>query len=365
MSNESCCCNSAATDTCSDEGNSKVTKERWVVGYKSTNAGPIPQVSTQLQFADTLGSWNARWGIGRMQYAVSPGLYCVGEPDEHSHVLVTANYKMTFDRLRQELAGMNVWILVLDTKGINVWCAAGKGTFGTDELINRIQTVQLDQIVAHRNLILPQLGAPGVAAHTVQKQTGFHVIYGPVRAKDIEAFIRDGLSATKEMREVKFTAADRLVLTPMEVVGSIKPTVIIFGVLFILNAIGLGHYGLTDLYAYLGAIFVGGVLTPVLLPWIPGRAFSVKGLLLGLLWAVGVNIINGWPGTPTYGWLKAIAYLLILPAIAAYSSMNFTGASTFTSLSGVDKEMKIALPAMILAVFSGVVLLLISDFLLI
>lgn len=365
MSNGCCACNSPNAGTCGGEGNTKNAKETWIVGYKTTNAGAIPLVSTELKFADTCGAWKARWGIGRMDYAIDPGLYCVGNPDEQSNVLVTANYKMTFDRLRCELTGMDVWILVLDTKGINVWCAAGKGTFGTDELVNRIALTQLGSIVAHRNLILPQLGASGVKAHEVLKQSGFRVNYGPVRAKDIKEYINNDMKATDEMREVKFTAIDRLVLTPMEIVGAIKPTIIVLGVLFIINAIGLGHYGLVDLYAYLGAIFLGCVLAPVLLPFIPGRAFSFKGMLLGIIWAVGVGLLNGWPDSAQYGWLKAIAYLLILPAVSAYCCMNFTGASTYTSLSGVDREMKFALPAMILALFFGAVLLLINDFLLI
>jgi CO dehydrogenase/acetyl-CoA synthase gamma subunit (corrinoid Fe-S protein) len=70
---------------------------------------------------------------------------------------------------------------VLDTQGINVWCAAGKGTFGTDELVHRIEATQLHDVVRHRVLILPQLGAPGVAAHDVKKRSGFTIEYGPVR----------------------------------------------------------------------------------------------------------------------------------------------------------------------------------------
>jgi len=66
----------------------------------------------------------------RMSYAISPGLYAVGNPTKESDVFVSANYKLSFDVLRRELKGFNAWILVLDTKGINVWCAAGKGTFG-------------------------------------------------------------------------------------------------------------------------------------------------------------------------------------------------------------------------------------------
>ena len=69
-----------------------------------------------------------------MNYKVDPGLYALGAPDADSPVLVSANFKMSFDLLREALPGRNAWILVLDTDGINVWCAAGKGTFGTEEL---------------------------------------------------------------------------------------------------------------------------------------------------------------------------------------------------------------------------------------
>ena len=109
-----------------------VFEQPWVTGRITTAAGDIPQVATKLSFQDTLGSWKCRWSIGRMNYMVDPGLYAVGQPDETSPVLVTANYKMTFDRLREQLGGLNLWIVVLDTDGVNVWCAAGKGTFGTD-----------------------------------------------------------------------------------------------------------------------------------------------------------------------------------------------------------------------------------------
>ena len=335
---------------------------KWITGYMNTAAGEVPRISTKLDFSDTWGSWKCRWSIGRMDYKVEPGVYCVGNPDDKAPVLVTANYKMTFDRLREQLSGLNLWILVLDTDGVNVWCAAGKGTFGTEELVNRIAAVNLTKTVAHRTVILPQLGAVGVAAHEAAKQSGFHVIYGPIRASDIKAFLSAGMIAAEEMRTIRFNLADRIMLTPMEVVISIKPIIIVFGVFFILNAVGLGHYDMIDLYALLGAILVGSVITPVLLPWIPGKAFSFKGFLLGLLWAVGINLINGFPPVPVYGWLKAAAYILIIPSISAFCSMNFTGSSTFTSLSGVDKEMKIALPSMLFATFMGIILLLANDF---
>jgi CO dehydrogenase/acetyl-CoA synthase gamma subunit (corrinoid Fe-S protein) len=126
-----------------------------------------------------------RWAMGRLHYTVEPGLYALGNPDDKSPVLLTTNYKMSFDKLREALPRRDSWILILDTKGINVWCASGKGTFGTAELVSRIQLNGLDQIVSHRELILPQLSGPGVAAHLVRKSSGFKVIYGPIRATGI------------------------------------------------------------------------------------------------------------------------------------------------------------------------------------
>ncbi len=322
----------------------------------------ITQTSTELTMHDIFGAWKVRWGINRMNYKVEPGLYSVGNPDSNSPVLVTANYKLSFDSLRKELDSLKAWILVLDTKGINVWCAAGKGTFGTTELLNRIAIVQLDKIVAHKNLILPQLGASGVSAHEVLKYSGFRVNYGPVRAEDIREFIDAGSRATTEMRTVRFSIYDRLVLTPVELVNSLKMSLMIFGVLFVLNLMGLGPFGLVDFYGYEGALIVGCVLTPLLLPWIPGRAFAWKGWLLGFIWAVSVNMLNGWPLVPQYSLLRAIGYLLIFPSVSAFFAMNFTGSSTFTSFSGVLKEMKIALPAIIISIFLGSVLILINSF---
>ena len=82
-----------------------------------------------------------------MNYLVPAGLYAIGEPTAEAPVVVTANYKMSFDLVRRELSGRNVFLLVLETFGINVWCAAGKGSFGTDELVQRIASSGLARVV--------------------------------------------------------------------------------------------------------------------------------------------------------------------------------------------------------------------------
>ena len=124
--------------------------------FVGTPAGSVPKVHTALTFRDHLGTVRARVGIARNQNKVNPGLYCVGTPSSDSPVLVTANYKLSFDMLRKELSGINAWVLVVDTRGINVWCAAGKKTFNADEIALQVQRAQLTEIVSHRELILPQ-----------------------------------------------------------------------------------------------------------------------------------------------------------------------------------------------------------------
>jgi len=352
------CCGqpSASADRgCSVPGSANPSSSpSWVLGAIQTPAGPVLRVSTHLGLGDRLGSWKARWGIGRMDFQVAPGLYGAGEPGPESPVLVTANYKMSFDRVRQALGGLDAWILVLDTKGINVWCAAGKGTFGTRELASRVSSTGLAQIVTHRTLVVPQLGAPGVAAHDVKQQCGFRVQYGPVRAEDIPAFLKAG-RATEAMRTVRFDFQDRLVLAPIELENLLRPATQLAALLFLLQVLGWLTLRSADLWPFLGAILCGAVIAPILLPWIPGRSFALKGWILGLAWAAAVIALKGL-GPHAGGLLTGAAYALVLPAISSFLALNFTGASTYTSLSGVIRETRASVPAIRFAVATGLAL---------
>ena len=312
-------------------------------------------ISTTLSFKDHFGAVKARWGIGRMNYTVKPGLYSIGNPNSDSLVLVSANYKLTFDTLRKNLDGLDCWLLILDTKGINVWCAAGKGTFGTDELIHRIEVSELSKFVSHKRLILPQLGATGVSAHEVAGRSGYNVEYGPVRAEDIKEYINAGCSATREMRTVKFTMRDRVVLTPMELIPAVKITLPVLGALFVTNRFTKKPFDKHDAVTYVGAVLSGSVVTPALLPYIPGKAFAWKGWLVGLGWTMKYLL---WAKRFKKGIrLKTIGELLLLPAVSSYIAMNFTGASTYTSPSGVNKEMRKALPWIVGSVAGGALIL--------
>ncbi|MCX7004903.1 MAG: mercury methylation corrinoid protein HgcA [bacterium] len=334
------------------------------VAPRTANCGmPVVSVNSTWSWRDWLGAARVRLNLGRMCYAVTPGLYAIGRPAPDAPVLVTANYKLTFDHVRRAMHGMAGWLLVLDTKGINVWCAAGKGTFGTDELIRAVAATGLAHVVTHRTLIVPQLGAPGVAAHLVQQQTGFRVVYGPVRATDLPAFLAAGMQATPAMRRVTFDLRDRLLVVPVELAMWIKYAVLLALLLALLSGVhGMGYdlawvcsRGLRAAGLVLLGFVVGGAVTPALLPWLPGRAFAVKGALTGIVvallcWALGLVQTGS----------EVLAATLLLGAMASFMGLQFTGASTFTSLSGVRKETRIALPLQSAALLAGIIIWLVA-----
>ncbi len=334
-------------------GLSGLLEKRWVHKLAYVSGRLIPVIRTRLSAGDRLGAVRVRLGIGRMSYRVPAGLYAAGNPSPESPVFVTANYKLSFDSLRKELKGIDCFILVLDTKGINVWCAAGKGTFGTKELVRRIQSSGLAQVVEHRTIILPQLGASGVSAHLVKRDSGFRVMYGPVRAADIPAYISSGFTKTQAMREVLFPFIERVKLVPVEVKGILWAAIGFLAFAAVVGFIREKTIASSFRIAvpYLGALVTGCALTPALLPVLPFRALSLKGAVLGILWGLSCALfLRG-------DFLSAVSNVLLCGAISAFLALNFTGATTYTSPHGADLEVKRGVPLMALSVLAGVVIL--------
>jgi hypothetical protein len=312
-----------------------------LVTESSSAAHSVRTANSNLTLANRWDHFLARWAVNRSGHRVEPALYALGSPAADSPVFVTANYTLSFDALRVALSGIDVYILVLDTRGINVWCAAGKGTFGTGELVRQIGATNLDGIVDHRVLILPQLGAAGVAAHEVKKRTGFKVEYGPVRAEDLPQYLKAG-RATTEMRRVSFNLRERLVLIPVELVHSLLPTFFAALALFVLA-------GRLAALGALVSVLAGVVIFPILLPWLPTADFSSKGFILGAAVALPLSLaaLNTAMDPATVmraGW--AVAYLLAMPPVTAYLALNFTGSTPITSKSGVKREMNMYVPVM-------------------
>lgn len=318
----------------------------------------VQTTTARLTWRNRLDHYAARWGFRRSSHCVPPGLYALGQPRPESPVFVTANYTLSFDSLRSSLSDLSAYLLILDTKGVNVWCAAGKGTFGTEELCQRIEDVELKEVVSHRELIVPQLGATGIAAHSVRKRTGFKVKFGPTRADDIPEFLERG-QATEEMRQVRFGLAERIPLMPVELVHGLIPMSIVFVLLYFLT-------GPIFAGGIIASAFAGLVLFPLLLPWIPTPNFSSKGFILGGIVSIPFILLlfTSLPVPPLSIWiLRAVSLLLISMPLTGFLSLNFTGATAFTSKSGVKMEFKLYVPVMVWMLCLGILSYSLSSFL--
>ena len=313
-----------------------------------------------------MGTILTRIGQNRNDYKVIPGLYAVGNPDSGSPVLVTANYKLSFDSLRFQLSNIDAWLLVADTRGVNVWCAAGKGTFSTEEIILSVKECNLHAFVNHRTLILPQLGATGVAGHQVKKGCGFRVRFGPVRTLDIPAYLQNDSEASEAMRSVSFTLKERAELIPVELYFLVKPLLYMFLGGFLLSGIGHGFFSFHEAWtrniylfnATLLGIGCGTVLSPLILPWLPGRQFWVKGLLPG----IACSLIYWKLMAAQISTIEGLALCLWITAISSYLCMNFTGCTPFTSPTGVEHEMRRGIPVQASAIVIALILWIANQF---
>lgn len=329
---------------------------RWAEAWTDTAAGRVLRVKTAPGFRDRLDLLRSRLVRRRERIRVAPGLYAVGAPGADTPVFVTANYKPSFDALRFALIHRDAWLLALDTRGVNVWCAAGKGSFGDEELLRRLRASRLDLVAPRSDLVLPQLGATGVSAWKVARATGRRARVGPVRAADLGAWLDAGFVAAAEMRRVRFGPGERAVLIPREVAAraglfalALLPALAFAWAAGFGAASGAAGAGPAALAARAlswwaapaGGLVAGLVAFPLALPLIPFRRFSAKGALLGAAWAAA------WLAATRLPPLESAAGALASTALSSWLALEFTGSSTFTSQDAVKRELRIALPLQI------------------
>jgi hypothetical protein len=273
-------------------------------------------------------------------------LYALGYPDQNSPVLVTCNFKLTFDTVRRALAGDSYWLLIVESYGINVWCAAGKQSMSTQKVAQMVRATGLERVVAHRTLILPQLAEPAVAGYKLRQLCGFSGVFGPVRIHDLPNFLRAGKQAAPEMRTARFPLGERLRVALVEIYGGRKFLLWTLLACLGLAAAGPGGFGFPGIltaglraFAVVLIGFITGTLAvPALLPCLPFRAFAAKGLLTGALTGVLPAVFLAG------SMVQAAAAFSACAAFASWFAMHYTGSTPFTSLSGVDREMRRYMP---------------------
>jgi len=235
------------------------------------------------------------------------GLRRIGTPGRDSPVLVTCNFDLTVKRLERLWRGLDAWLLVCESRGVNVWCAAGADEFNTHSVVAAVKTSGVSELVDHRELILPPLAAPGVCAAEVRRQTGWRVRWGPVRAGDLPRYLAEGGRRDEAMSRVTYDWRERIDTA----LGSLFPFYLLGAAIFLLFwRDRLGTYLTTGAVTFL--IFM------LACPWIPGKRGLTKVLLLDLF--VGGALVafelsgveSDWPVRSTL--IIAMVMLLIYGA---------------------------------------------------
>lgn len=195
------------------------------------------------------------------------GLRRIGNPGPDSPVLVTCNFHLTVKRLKHLLRGLDLWLLVAESKGVNVWCAAGAEEFNTHSVVSVVKTSGIEDRVNHHTLILPPLSAPGIKAAEVMAQTGWKVKWGPVYAEDIPRYLAGNFKRDENMKRAKYDLRKRFDTA----IGSLFPP-------YLLGALGFLLFGRHLLVDYLVAGAIAFAVFISLCPWIPGARGITKAI---------------------------------------------------------------------------------------
>ena len=269
--------------------------------------------------------WNVLKDIwflfGRLfPYPTKPGLRRIGAPDRSSPVLVTGNFELTVRTVIETLErdGIDAWLLIAPSKGVNVWCAAGGGHFTTDSVVSIIKTTGVEKLVDHRRVILPQLSANGVNYWAVKERTGWKPRFGPAHIKDFAAYIRSGKQITeREHRHVTFDLPERLVMG----------TNLGFNVSLILALpLIIASFWVAGLWwKTIPILFVLSVLSTVLVFWLPGKIGVQKGLALGVLTAATyVLVAQTALDVPPWSLVGWSAWILAVSAFVGYDMPSWS-----------------------------------------
>jgi len=243
-------------------------------------------------------------------FSTKTGLRTIGNPGRDAPVFVTCNFDLTVRRVIKALDGMDCYLLVAPSHGINVWCAAGGGMFNAHSVTSVVKTSRIADKVDHRTLILPQFSAPGIDVARVEAETGWRCKFGPAYAVDIPDYVAANFKKTDDMRRAKFPLSERLEMAVLWA-GMLSVVAVIPVAIFSLGSLpGV----LTLIWAF--SLFVFVFYEP-LMRYVPGPVGNVKVFLLGLVGVVGVVVwglvIGNWETGKIVGWsLGTLAVSLVL-----------------------------------------------------
>ncbi len=121
--------------------------------------------------------------------AVESGLYVIGNPNGNAPLFVTTNFMLTFYTVKTDLesAGIDCYLLVVDTGGICVGASVASGRFNADVVKEALEKFKVEERVKHRKMIIPGLASRLKGA--IEDATGWEVIVGPIDSSAIKDWL--------------------------------------------------------------------------------------------------------------------------------------------------------------------------------
>lgn len=250
-------------------------------------------------------------------YPVPLGLYKIGDAGPYSMVFVTGNYDLTVRRVAKALKGENCWLLVCNSRGINIWCSSLAGHFGTDDIVAAIGITGLAKKVEQRNLILPQLCASNVSVRDIKRKTGFSSCFGPIYIARINDYLKN--PGSQELRLAAFNLEDRVEMA----IGC--PILLVIVLVCAYNFIGLGNLlaiiPTIYLFSVAGAVIYPNRFIDNIMAWSVATGaivFAILYLFFSRLWHIfslgnmlAISLGLAYLVTEFSGWSPLIKYGLI------------------------------------------------------
>lgn len=291
-------------------------------------------------------------------YVVRPGLYYTGTHyDRDAPLLVTGNYHLSVLLVSRHVRRINARLLVIDTDGINVWCAAGKGAFCNAAILAQLNRYQRQTLTGSTwlTLLLPKFSLAGVDFRALRKEK-LRPIIGPLYAKDLPAYLASPPYRDNGQQTVRFD----LQMRTFSWLPGLVQFVGYSGWLMLLFVGAEILFGATAPLGLLVVVAFVATAYPLLFPWLPGKRFAVKGLALGLTTSVALIATAAYRGVAPGELVAEIAFTV---ATGMFFGLSYTGNSAVSNYTKVRRETAQFLVPNVLLYVASLVVFFVAEFL--
>ncbi|UCD72526.1 MAG: acetyl-CoA decarbonylase/synthase complex subunit gamma [Candidatus Bathyarchaeota archaeon] len=127
----------------------------------------------------------------RKPVAVDAVIKEIGNPNENSPVFMTTNFALTYYTVADDIerAGIDGFLLVIDTEGISVESAVAGRKLTADLVAEAIKEYGVEEKVKHRKLIIP--GRASRLSGEIEDATKWEVLVGPLDSSGIPRFLQE------------------------------------------------------------------------------------------------------------------------------------------------------------------------------